>query len=169
MGASVALPAGNSLVALPDWVAEKMQMNAIADEQLGRAEWLNRELRNKDPLLSLVWIHEKAPEGGGIIPGRFHVKRSNPAGVDTYMPLAGPDGEYREPGSWVLAELDKRDLWKGEVARDLFDQSRKRLEAEEKATALKAEQRRDVIAEDIRAAKRVYGDGGLTKRRMGAK
>ncbi|MGH2941059.1 MAG: hypothetical protein ACRDPE_23415 [Solirubrobacterales bacterium] len=100
----------------------------------------------------------------GAVPGAWHVRRTNPEPeLPTYMPIVGPEGTYREPDSRVVGELAKRDLRRPGVREAFLNESR--IDSPHKAAerALAKEQRRDILREDFRAAKRVRGDGGLTK------
>lgn len=115
----------------------------MVDEHIGRAHALDRELKAIDPLLSLVWIKEGADEPG-LMPARWHVKRSNPGTLDTYMPITGPGGQYREPDSAVADQLRARDLWRDDVQRALrkhkVDKAEALKRAELEARAAKKEE-----------------------------
>lgn len=153
---------------LPEHVAEDIERAQQVDRELGAAEWLDRELRAKDPQLCLCRAHDNADDER-LVPGYWHVKRRNDGIPDFYMPITGPNGEYREPDARVLEELDRRDLWRGgrDAVAELRDRRMKEAAARERARLLMREQEADVLAMDIAAAKRVFGDGGLERRRMG--
>lgn len=132
----------------------------------GRA--LDNALKQMDPALSVVFVRHGVPEDdlpGGVIAGRWHVRRDNPPpAVPSYIPITQPDGSYRDPDFGVLHELAERDLWRdGGLHKALAKPDRS------KARELAQEQRQDVMREDFRAAKRVAGDGGLTKVKWGRK
>jgi hypothetical protein len=79
-------------------------------------EW-NRVLYQVDPELRLVKAKENA-HFPGITPGLYHVLRRNALGAPSIIPLQGPEGEFREPGSWMLDMLAEGDLWNDRTARE---------------------------------------------------
>ncbi|MBS1890974.1 MAG: hypothetical protein JST59_06760 [Actinobacteria bacterium] len=100
----------------------------------------------------------------GCVPGAWHVRRRNPAPeFPSYIPIVGPGETYRDPDSRVVAELAARDLRRRGVREDHINRSRTDAPHKAAERALGVEQRRDVLKEDFRAAKRVRGEGGLKK------
>jgi hypothetical protein len=98
------------------------------------------------------------------IPGRWHVRRNNPPpAVPTYIPITTPDGGYRDPDSGVIAELAEIDLRRPEVRQKFLDRSRIDAPHKQRDRDLKKEQRHDELEHNFKAAKRVRGEGGLTK------
>lgn len=76
-----------------------------------------RDLKRYDPLLFLQWdyfrgrwvvMRDYRKWFHGNINGDFWLSwyRHEPVEI---MTLRGPDGQYRDPGNWVLARLHKRD------------------------------------------------------------
>jgi hypothetical protein len=105
-------------VLVPGWVARNLRveqmLSSASDSNI--AYW-NRRLQEIDPALALAFAGENAC-GPGLVPGRWHVRRRNPMGPDTYWPIQTPDGEFREMDSGVLAEFVAADLWNTQVLRD---------------------------------------------------
>lgn len=146
-----------------------------------RAEWvdgaakagreLERELKGVfGPEIEVVLVKanidpENTPEN--VIPGRWHVRRNNPPPtLPTYIPITTPDGGYRDPDSNVLAELADIDLTRPGVKQRMMDRTRSDSPHKQRERDLKKEQRHDELKLNFRAAKRVAGDGGLTKRKF---
>lgn len=160
------------------WTPFSKEMNAKRDalvnkqtlEHIRRSKWLARELREIDPALDVVYIGENAPsEFPDIKPGRWHIRRRGGGQLDTYFALVGPDGEYREPGAWLIDEFKARDLWNPKNMQDLMDRQRKMREDAMRKAQTDREGKVDNAAASARAALRVPGEGGMTKRRWGAK
>jgi hypothetical protein len=150
---------------IPDWIAAReldREKERQVDAQMEAARLWNEELRRIDSHLSLVWVNESATEPD-LHPGRWHIKRQNPETLDSYWPLVGDRGEYREPGEWMLRELQAQDLWNPRVHRDKEEARRRLREARRRAKAREAEQRRDEMALSVRAAKRLRGESQFEK------
>lgn len=144
---------------------DTLSMSGGARHQAGALE---QELHSAfGPEMEVVRVRGDYDPAGmppGCVPGAWHVRRRNPAPeLPTYMPIVGPGGTYREPDSRVVAELAARDLRRRGVRQDLINRSRTDAPHKAAERALAAEQRRDVMKEDFRAAKRVRGEGGLKK------
>lgn len=137
-------------------------MEAQAAEQEGLARQWTAELKRIDPTLSVEWVPEQATEFD--YPARWHVRKRVPGSVDEWFPLVGDRGEYREPGSWILDAFQANDLWNPRIHRNRKEAKGRLREAKIRAKALEAEQRQDAMAEAVRAARRVRGDQGMTKR-----
>lgn len=132
------------------------------------AKALIRDLQSAfGPEMDCVFVRadidpSRLPENA--VPGRWHVRRNNPPPeLATYIPILAPGGGYREPDATVVAELAKVDLRRPGVREDLMNRARTDQPHKQRERDLKREQRRDVLKEDFRAAKRVRGDGGLKK------
>lgn len=103
-------------------------LKAVRGEAI--AQWVeefNCELRAIDPYLKLVWAPDPLPVdavGSGLRPGRWHIMRSNPGTVPSFMCIHD-NGEYVDPDSRVFEKLRSQDWWNAEVNRD-----RKRVEKE---------------------------------------
>lgn len=151
---------------VPPALKAQIDNEEAVDRQIGTARWLDGELKASDPYLGLVFIRPGVPEPElplGAKAGRWHVERKNPGFVSSYYPITGPNGEFREPHGGILEELAGRDLWRRGTMEDTLRRTTNRREKD----ALADEQRRDQVAEDLRAGKRVAGEGGLTKRKWG--
>jgi hypothetical protein len=150
---------------LPESIAAEeinAAMEAQAAEQEDLAQRWTAELKRLDPTLSVEWVPEQADEFD--YPARWHVRKRIAGSVDEWFPLIGPGGEYREPGSWILDSFQASDVWNPRVHRDRKEAKEKLREAKVRAKKLEAEQRADVMAEAVRAARRVRGDGGMRTR-----
>ena len=165
---------------VPDFVRANIAREEAVDRAKRAAVGLDQAVKALDERLSIVYVKEGVDPRMmryGVKPGRFHVcRRNDPPAADTYMPIETPDGGFREPDSGVLDELRARDSWHGAgrfpkiatkyrhglpygVVDDGGEQERK--------DKLADEQRRDEIKADYRAALRVPGEGGLSKRKWG--
>ena len=118
--------------------AEVELMVALRDE----LEGFNKELKQIDPDLELVWVPETATNPA-LSPGRYHIMRRNaPPTPPLLLPLEHEDGSFKEPGSWVYDWLRKQDLWndraqadKRKAEQELERQRDKRRQAEREETA----------------------------------
>lgn len=138
------------------------------DRSVGAGRALERELKATfGPEMEVVLVKptidpDEAP--ANVVPGRWHVRRNNPPpAVPTYMPILAPGGGYRDPDAGVIAELAEIDLRRPGVKEKLMQRTRTDSPHKQGERNLKKEQRRDVMKEDFRAAKRVRGEGGLKK------
>lgn len=120
------------------------------------------ELKRIDPSLSVEWVPEQAVEFDN--PGRWHVRKQIPGDFDEWWPLLGENGAYREPGSWLLEALTASDMWNPRVHRDKQEARERHRQAKVRAREREAEQRQDEMALANRAARRLRGDSGMTKR-----
>lgn len=167
---------------VPPHIAENIERERFVDEQIHLGKVWTQVLREElDPRLSVVFINDSAhatmvEEGvtwkvdiPGIVPGRWHVHRRNdPPVADSYMPITGPSGEYREPDSGVLFELQQRDM--GNRTVDQVIAERRKADAVlERRRELEREQLRDQYAMDLKAAFRMSSEDGWTKRKWGRK
>lgn len=154
------------------WTPYDQEREQVVERQVHAgiywAQQITRELKKLDPYLDLVFIGDRAPEYPGLVPGRWHVRRRNPDTLDHYLPLTGQNGEFVQPGMWLVEEMKKRDLWnEGSIREMMRRQVRASEDRKKKDKALLREQRRDEAAVSVRAAKRVAGEGGMTKRAWG--
>jgi hypothetical protein len=152
-------------IILPDSVQAELDKEEFIERQGYLAKTLRGLLRDLDPNLDLVWVKEKAPAIDGLVPGRWHIRRRNQGAPDTYMPVVTADGGYMEPHAGLIEQLKQRDMWRvGDIKQHFLDQHSKNEAKKEKNANLKREQRRDNIAADYRAARRVPGES-IYKRR----
>jgi hypothetical protein len=147
---------------------ERQSVSDIAES----VRW-TEELRRIDPSLEVTWVPEQATEFEH--PARWHVRKRIPGDFDEWWPLltdakdvaegnAREVGAYKAPGSWLLHALTAADMWNPRVHRSKKEARAKLREAKTRAREREAEQRQDEMALANRAAKRIKGDGGLTKR-----
>lgn len=131
---------------------------------------LSQALRGFDPDLDVVWIKSDIPQvelPGGAIPGRWHVRQTlrHKGLPPQYYPIVHPDGSYREPDFGVLREFQERDTRKLSVDEIVARQNAPTQKQKDKP--LFEEQARDETLANYKTAKRVAGDGGLTRRKWG--
>lgn len=161
------------LILPADIERERLVDDARRQDYLAKA--LTKELKRLDPYLEIVYIGERVsqvkPEDGapGVVPGRWHVVRHNPETVDSYFPIMGLNGEFREPTFKLIEDMKEADLWRKGALQDLRDRQIKAADrrAYEKRHIL--EGKKDEAALAYRAAKRVPGEGGMTKRQWAKK
>lgn len=151
-----------------------MERERAVDQHLQAAARFASALVEIDPRLELWKASDRMPEPiHGAIPGYWHVvRRNDPPVPDTYMAITtnglGVDGGFREPDSGILESLRRNDM-QGRgftLPTDDYDAVEAAVQKERKR---KSEQRGDEIASSFAAAKRVAGDGGMTKRLWGKK
>lgn len=150
-------------------------LNAMREEAIDQGppvapfvKQINAELRALDPHLELVWIGPNAKRGliPGVEPGRWHIRRTPPGLIHSYWPVMGPDGEYVDPSMKIIEDMKAADLWREGALQGLRERQIKEAERKEKDAQLAREQTVDIAAMDIRAGKRVFGEGGLKKRKQ---
>jgi hypothetical protein len=114
---------------LPETVKANLELERCL-EAVSRAHahgdfllWFDRELKNLDSRLSLVKASERAEPP--LVAGYWHVKRENEQAVDSYMPIAGADGEFVEPHSGVLRDLEASDLQRPGVLEALTERQQR--------------------------------------------
>jgi len=133
------------------------------DEQIEVATRWNKELRRIDPGLSLVLGAQNAADTE-LRAGYWHVRKRVPGSVDAYIVLQGPQGQYREPGAWMLEMLQGADMWNDRVRHERREIQRRVAEAKARAEQIEKEQRLDEAELAMRAAKRLRGPEGFEKR-----
>ena len=111
--------------------------------QAGIVSSFNRELREIDPHLQMVWFDDGV-ELEGVMPGRYHLLRDAPGVPPTLEPLCGPNGEFMEPNSGLFNWLRESDMWNAEARRD---QERRREEARRSAERVRAREREEIREE----------------------
>lgn len=141
---------------IPDSARINLNLESQLEKLNQRHEWLrhfDRELKAMDPHLSLVKASEQATEPG-LIPGYWHIKRDNPRTMATYIPLRGDKGEFVEPGSEHLDFLRRNDLQRPGAFKELMERVEATQKAREREQEVKAQQRREEMAERIEAMER---------------
>jgi hypothetical protein len=121
-------------------------------------DW-NRELKQIDPYLELVFAPESA-DAPGLVPGRYHLLRHNPGAVPSLIPLQGPEGEFREPDSSIFQLLRESDLWNDQAERARRKTQEKLDQARERRRQREHEQR---VEEMVGRAKARFEPGVLVK------
>jgi hypothetical protein len=157
-------------IVLPDWVARNMQREQVLQSaDPAQVKYWNRRLKELDPHLALAWAGEFA-SGPGIVPGRWHIRRKNLVGADTYWPVQTPDGGFREMSSQVLEQFQAADLWNSQVRADR-DRSFARAErSADRAKLREKEDRVDHLRDHINVQERPqvsFSDGAWTNRASG--
>lgn len=135
-----------------------------ASEQ-GRA--LERELQTLDPQLVVRFVGDIPPDhfSPGMVRNRWHIVKQGEFEnqLDHYLPIVGPNLEYRNPEMQIVEDMKKADLWRDGALERLFAERERQVKAKEDAAKLKKEQIQDEMALAYRAAKRVKGDEKLLK------
>lgn len=139
------------------------ELEAKVDKCLDKAERWNRELKQIDPSLSLVLGKENVDDSE-LKASYWHIRQRVPGFADGYICLQGPNGEWREPGAWMIDMLLYGDLWNDRARRDRGRIRRRLAEAKERARQTEKEQRWDEASLAMRAAKRLKDPMGFTKR-----
>ena len=154
---------------VPPHIRANYEAEEMAERHLAAGASLLRALRQyDDQITDVVFFGEKAEPGNGIVPGRWHVKRRNaPPAPDSYFPIETPEGGYREPDSGVLEELRSRDLQNQTVWDRIQKEMAAKLPAALQEKDFKDDGSAEEIAHNVRAAKRVSGEGGMHKRLWG--
>lgn len=153
---------------VPQDIRARYERKEMIERTLKGKHSLDQALRDSfGPDVDCVLINR----GGGtddypesVIPGYWHIRvRRPPPAIPHFIPITTPDGGYREPSPRVIGELAEIDLRRPEVKQRILEHNRTDSPQKAGERALKAEQRRDTMAEDYRAARRVRGEGGLKK------
>jgi hypothetical protein len=110
-------------------------------------EW-EPELKRLDPYLRLGRARPMAYEPGFTVrPGFYHWVRDNPTAAMTVSVIDGPDGEFVEPDSGLLAALKRNDLQNPEVYRAVIGQRAVREAEEERERELELERANSEVLE----------------------
>lgn len=135
------------------------------------ARLLEKELKELDPRIEVDFVDPEAAKvpledrAPGLLPGRWHIIVRTPPGVDDgYFPIVGPNMAYRDPELKIVEEMKARDLWKPGIFDELERRWEKQASELRRAEITDGEARIEQVAAAVRAAHRVRGEGGLTKR-----
>jgi len=143
----------------------RLRGELVQASERGRA--LERELKTLDPQLRVVFVGDIPSEyfSPGMVRNRWHILKEGEFEnqLDHYLPIVGPDLEYREPEMQIVEDMKKADLWKDGALERLFAERERQVKAKEAAAKLKKEQIADEFALAFRSAKRVKGDEKLLK------
>lgn len=133
------------------------------DAQIAEAAHWNKELKRIDPGLSLVLGKENADDTE-LRAGYWSIRKRVPGSVDAYIVLQGPQGQYREPGAWMLEMLQGADMWNDRVRHEREEIQRKVRESRRRAEQTEKEAKLDEADLAMRAAKRLRGPSGFKER-----
>jgi hypothetical protein len=147
-------------------VWNRLRKEIARDDEQGRA--LEKELKELDPRLRVRFVG-RIPEGHfspGMKENRWHILREGEFenSIDHYLPILGPDMEYRPPEMKVVEDMKKADLWREGALDKLFDERERQVKANQAKADLKREQLKDTFVEELRAAKRSRNETELMKR-----
>lgn len=133
-----------SALVLPP-IVQYNEERARLTERHDALRWFDAQLRELDPNLSLVKASESAVDRD-LTPGYWHIRRSNPIGLDTYMRVTGPNGEFMEPHSGVLDRLRQADLQRSGGWEELLAKvEREENESRRRQDAVRAEIREEFL------------------------
>jgi len=146
-------------------VWNRLRKEIARDDEQGRA--LEKELKELDPRLRVRFVG-RIPEGHfspGMKENRWHILREGEFenSIDHYLPILGPNFEYRPPEMKVVEDMKRADLWREGALDRLFAERERQIENNQKGAELKRSQIQDEMALAYRAAKRVPGDDRLMK------
>lgn len=139
---------------LPASAVRSQLYDRLSDRQK-EWRWVEEELKQLDPALSIVYWGEREPPAPGVLPGRFHIARDNgPGMIPGYYPIMGPNGEYREPGSELVEMMRRQDMQNTRNVRNHRRSGEARGRSEERAKETAREGRVGEIKERLKAADR---------------
>lgn len=163
-------------VIVPEYIARKMRQDKMlaTSGDMFIQSW-NLRLQDLDPSLALAFAPEGA-SGPGIIPGRWHVRKRNDKGADSFFPIVNPDGSFREMDSGIIEKLRRGDHQNDQIVRakaaedDAAERSRERAvetareqRIYELESNLNALTRPSVSMADVRWVNRSAGKRGRKK------
>lgn len=128
--------------------SEIMQMVMI-DEAI---QHFTRELKRIDADLELVKASNNA-KAPGLVPGYWHILRKGmPCNV---LPLEGPNGEFREPGSWMYEWMESQDLWNDRAQKENRRRQKDIIAARDREKSRERQDRIDELNERWHSANHV--------------
>jgi hypothetical protein len=161
----------SGLIAVEGRNARRERMRSWRGKIDPMARALEKELKELDRRLEVDFIDpeavkvpvaERAP---GLVPARWHIiLRAGPGIDDQYFPILGPNKAYRDPELAIVEEMKAADMWKRGVFDDLLKAEEKRIAEQCRQELTGAEARVEQVASAYAAAKRVPGDGGVSRR-----
>ena len=84
----------------------------------GTLDYWNKELRQIDERLQMVWFDEGV-NILGVVPCRYHILRRNePPTPWSIIPIQDAEGNYVEPDSGVFSMLLRDDMWSESAQRE---------------------------------------------------
>jgi hypothetical protein len=154
-----------SSLILPDVVLGNMELEAALEKvqmKRTRGEWLHyfdQQLKEMDPNLSLVKASETAPRFGGMIPGLWHVRRVNGAGIpDTYLPIDDGNGNFVEPHMGILEGLRSNDMRRPGALHEM----RKKWDAEQRDYDKRLQAFKDERMEEFKDRYKFHAHGSVS-------
>lgn len=148
--------------------SRRERMRAWKTKADTQAKRLEEELQKIDANLEVDFVDPKVANLPlkdreiGVIPGRWHVIRRNPGGVDAWFPICGANKEYRDPELAVVDEMKRMDLWRPGALKELRDKQLAEDKASQRRQDLDSEQMVDELVQGFEAASRMRHDS-LTK------
>jgi hypothetical protein len=134
-------------IAFPQWVVQDW-----VDQQ--QREWGPR-LTALDPGLRLIPPFQNPPDPA-MAENRWHIARFNEVrGQHVLIPIAGPNGEFREMDEAMFEALKRADRHSNRSSQQVERAMKLRKAAAERAKAREKEDRVDEIAARIESAERV--------------
>lgn len=145
-----------SKIILPDVVQQNRSIEAQLEKVSAirqKGSWLKEfdfQLKELDPKLSLVKAgeHSDLPE---LMPGYWHVKRSNDGAPDSFLPIATIDGHFKEPDSGTLEWLRRNDLQRPGALHEIYKRQEEEMRAHARKQAQIRTERKDEFYERYRS------------------
>lgn len=129
--------------------AHEIASTSRVDETCRR---FNKDLRDMDPYLEMVFFPEGLPLPAGAVPGRYHLTYRAPAAPATLISLTGPNGEFIEPTSGVFKKLAQGDMWSNVNRKERDRRARVAERAAERAKRREDEDRLEELKDRFNAA-----------------
>lgn len=107
----------------------------------------NPILKRIDPLLRLVAPMRNPPVG--MFPNRWHIGRVDPPHAELFIPVVGPNGEFREMDEAMLDALRRRDMQSTRSERIRREEQARHRASRERAQQRARQDRVDNIAQRI--------------------
>lgn len=124
-------------------------MAVVLGEELDQ---FNRELKEIDPNLEVVWNDEQEKPVVGLKPGRFHLIRDNGALPPTIVALETDDGEFYPLTSGLFEKIQRMDLWNDKVQKEKRRRDERILKARENQAERERQERIEEIDFRLKAA-----------------
>lgn len=158
------------------WNRQRERLLAEFSEHDAQGQALEKELRERlhDERLIVRFI-EEVPEDQpmrlGIKQWRWHIIRKGRGDneIDHYLPIVGPNFEYRPPEMKIVEDMQKADLMKEGALDRLFKERERQVRNKEAEAQLRREQLAADVAENFRAFKRMTDDSVVKHMTKGKK
>ena len=108
-------------------------------------------LQQVDPALCMVKARQLISPGTPLVPGCYHVLRTNPGAPMSVFPVTDEHGAFVEPTSRVLDRLRAGDLRNRDVYRQVTEAPRRQHEAAERERERDNAERREHLSELVDA------------------